>query len=357
MLCANVAQALIVTHQLRPNGNFETVALGNACSTIAKENFSARCNPALFSYSQEDDVSVIFAGKSDGNSIDNGHNLIFYPITEEMVRKIFQTSSFTTFSFNSDFVFKAKMFEIAYSPYYLLADLYMFNPAFPEISLYIVNHENLRLTSGRKLGQSTIFSNTFSLSAGGSIFYYEHGFANTVFSVFDLALSSPEDLVQMKTIYGVAADLGFFVDNDSLFFPKLALQIKNINSKINDGHDQRNDLGTAAVMQTNFLFETYSTLGLGKNLKTTYGAFDLSLEIPFYGYFLELGQEHIIMSSRYNIGLFSLLFSSGKYFQSWGMRFNSQYLNIGLTYSRESCLGSAQQSTEHSIYTGIDIIL
>ena len=89
-LITNCLYALTITHQLRPNGNFDTLSLANACSTITGTSFSVRCNPALFPYSKEEGILITGAGKSDGDSIDNGRDLIFDPITEPLIAASFR---------------------------------------------------------------------------------------------------------------------------------------------------------------------------------------------------------------------------------------------------------------------------
>ncbi|OFZ74858.1 MAG: hypothetical protein A2451_04600 [Bdellovibrionales bacterium RIFOXYC2_FULL_39_8] len=354
LLCFyNNAFPLAITHQLRPNGNFDTLALSNACSTIVGTSFSVRCNPALFPYSKGEGVLISASGKSDGDSIDNGRDLIFSPITEELIRKIFQQKNFNTFTLNSDFAFKTSVLEISYSPYYLLADLYLFNPAFPEVSLNLINHESLRLTSGLEVLQLPTAVAKFIFSAGASVYYFEHSYENTVFSLFDLTTTRPENLIKMKSRYGVGADVGFFLDNNSLLFPKLSLQIKNINSTLEDDSSENE----AIIQAPQFLFDTYSTIGIGEKFQTAYGRFDLSCEIPFSDYFFLVSPAQIMFSGRYSIGLFSVLGSAGKYYQNVGLRFDSKNFNIGITYSREADMGAEQASMEQAVYTGVDIIL
>ncbi len=353
VLFATNALAIVTTHQLKPNGSIDTMSLGGACSTIPGTNFSVRCNPALFPYSKEEGVLIAIAGKADGDSIDNGRDLIFEPISETLIRKLFEEKNFNSFTFNSDFIFKTSFFELSYAPYYLLADIYIFNPAFPEISLNMANRENLRFTSGFTVGSMNFLTTEFTLTSGAGVYYYEHAYENTVFSLFDLTVENPEELIHIKTLYGVGADVGFFLDNNSSFFPRLAMQIKNMNSKLKTA-----DTSSIPFLQTTqFLFETYSTVGIGKGIKTLYGGIDLSFEFPFYDYFGEVEMDHATISSRYNISLFSVLLGYGKFYKNIGLRFDSKNFNVGISYAQESDMGHLQSSVEKSVYTGIDIIL
>jgi hypothetical protein len=346
--------AFEVTHQLRPNSTYESTSLNNSCSTIEGSAFSSKCNPALFPYSKQEGITVSIIGKSDGDSIDNGRDLIFDPITETLLRRLFQETNFNSFTFNSDISFKNGLFEISYSPYYLLADLYLFNPAFPEISIQLVNRESLRLTSGTEISKFKLANNNYNFSVGSSIYYYEHTWSNTIFSLFDLSFNQPETLIQFQSEYGVAGDIGFFLNNDSFWLPKISMQVKNINS---DLPINQNNAASATSQTSALLFDTYSTIGLGKDFKTQYGRFDLNLEIPFIKFYEEIFSDQIMLGGRYNLSLFSILAGFGKYYQNFGLMFNSEGFNIGITYTREGDMGDFQPSAEQSVYTGIDIIL
>ncbi len=326
-------------------------SLGSACSTTEGAEFSIKCNPALFPYTDEEGIVLSVIGKSDGDSIDNGQDLIFDPISEQLIRKLFQDKNYTSFTFNGDIEFKNSLFNLTYSPYYLLADLYLFNPAFPEISIHLVSRETIRLTSGMEVFN---FSNSFDLSFGSSIFYYEHSYENTVFSLFDLSIKKPEELISFSTVYGVAADIGFFLNNDSKFIPKLSLQVKNINSdlRINESHAK-----SAFRQSSLFLFETYSQLGFGKSFKTKWGRFDLGIETYFTDIFKEVAPKQTQVGVSYQLGLFSVFSSLSKYYQNLGLRFSSKHFNVGVTYSREKDLGSFQNQHDDSVYTGVEISL
>ena len=344
----------VVTHQVRPNSTFETVSLSNSCSTFSSSNFSNRCNVALFPYSKEQGISINGIGKSDGDSIDNGRDLIFDPITETLIRRLFEEKNFNSFTFSSSIVFRSNLFELSYSPYFLLADLYLFNPAFPEISLHLVNRESLRLSNGWILLGNKDDNESFQLSFGASLFYYKHTFENTVFSLFDLSFNSPNSLINFETEYGVASDLGLYLYNPVAWLPNISFQIKNLNSKVTENKNYRN---SATRQSPLFLFEPYSTLGLGKEFQTYWGGLGFNLEIPIEGIYDQVNEDQITLGTKYTIKLFSVYFGLNSNYQNFGLRFNSDNFNVGINYARENDIGDLQSTTEDSVYTGLSIVL
>ena len=353
IICQNV-DAFEVTHQVRPNSEHGTTALNRACSTVEGAHFSTKCNPALFPYSQESGVEFSLIGKSDGDSIDNGKALIFSPITEELIQKLFRERNYNSFTFTGDITLKTKYFNLSYEPYYLLADIYIFNPAFPEISMHLVNQESLRLTSGIELIKKSTGKTTFNMSMGASAYYYEHLYENTVFSLFDLSYKKPNELIHFKKVRGVAGDMGAFLNNDSRFFPKLSCQVKNVRSRLQEEKEfSKSDVRQSTI----FLFDTYSTIGVGKGIKTTVGGIDLDYEIPFLGIYRDMYPDHSILGGRYTLGLFSLFIGYGKYYQNAGLQFSSTNFNVGLNYTRESDMGAKQAKPERAVYTSIDVML
>lgn len=347
--------AFDVAHQIRPNGSFETTALSNSCSTIEGANFSTLCNSALMPLSTFQTVSIGVVGKSDGDSIDNGRDLIFDPITEELIRKLFEEKNFNSFTFNSNIIFKNDLFEINYTPYYLIADLYLFNPVFPEISLHAVNRETIRLTRGWTLiGDKDQYKNNWFLSVGTSLFYYEHSYANNVFSLFDLSFTPPEQLISFQSEYGMAGDLAFFLSTPNPYMPKFSFQIKNIGTKL----DAKKSASESSVQQSPYLlFEHYTTFGMGKDFTTTLGRIDLNLEIPYSSNDDTIYFENITVGGRYTINLFSIFAGFSSYYQNFALRFDSDTFKVGIGYAREEDMRRFQPTVENSVYTGVEISL
>jgi hypothetical protein len=342
--------AFVVTHQIRPNSAFEVSALSNSCSTILGLSSPTPCNPALFAVSDSQGINVNLVGKSNGNSIDNGYDLIFKPVSEDLIRRLFQERNFNSFSLNSDLVFRTNLFELSYSPYFLLADIFIYNPAFPEISLNLINRESLRFTTGLMLYQK----GDRRLSWGTSLFYYKHEHHNTNFTLLQLASGKPEDLIKFSSVSGVADDMGLFFEDKSWFIPRFSMQAKNIGSRV---RTDRN-LTSSYNRQTNrFLFEPYSSVGVGKYFLTSFGAFDFNLEFFSDKYFTSFEREFITIAARYSLRLFSLYGAYSARYQNIGVRFDSQYFNVGIFYAREVDIGTYQGNPDRSIYTGIGVSL
>jgi hypothetical protein len=309
---------------------------------------------ALFPYNNTSGIYISAVGKSDGDSIDNGRDLIFDPITEELIRRLFEETNFNSFTFNSDVSLKNEFFEVSYSPYYLLADLYLFNPAFPEISLHLVNRESLNISSGLFVIGNESEKDELKLSLGGRVTYYKHESANAIFSLFDLSFNKPEELIRFENTYGVSADFSAYLDNPTQFIPNLSFQLKNIGSEVKDRGEL---LNSATRLAPRFLFETYATFGLGKEFQTQFGSFAFNIEAFVEGYLQSLDTADTTLGAYYTLKLFSLFLGVGKYYQNVGLSFDSENFNVGIAYTREKDIKQFQQSFEKSAYIGLTISL
>lgn len=344
-------QAINVTHSIKPGNGFHTSSLQNSCSTFLGTSFSSECNIALFPLSPKNGIFISGVAKSDGDSIDNGRDLIFDPITLELLRNLFQNSNYNSFSFNSRVSFSNELFEISYSPYYLLADLYLFNPAFPEISLSLVNRETLSLSSGFLLfGKKA--PESFKISTGARLSYYSHESANSLFSLFDLSNQNPESLILFNTQYGLQLDLSFFVDLGNDFLPDFSFQFKNLGSRIKVNEASAI---SATRLSPRLLFEPFSQFGIGKKIDTPFGAFSLNLE----NYILDVNQQidwdRSAFGVYYTLNLFSIYGSLSKFYKIVGISFRSELFDVGVSYNSEKDIGNFQQGYENSAYIGVDI--
>ncbi len=342
--------AFNVTHQIKPGSDFESMSLANACSTFTGEKFTLSCNPASFPFYKSEGISISLLGKADGDSIDNGRDLIFDPITEDLIRKLFEEKSFNSFTFDGSIRFNTSFFELTYTPYYLIGDLYIFNPAFPEISLNLLNRETLRITSGDE-----IFANSMgakSISIGYSLFYYKNTYANNTFSLFDLSNEDPEDLVVFKEDRGVDGKLSLLYIPASNYFPKLSYQLHNFLDAA------KFDIAQADISQeTILLFERYTTLGIGKEFFSKFGGVDINIELFFSGFLEEFYKDYAALAIRYNLNLFSINTALSTNYQNVGLLFRSENMNVGVNYSREKDAPSIQGDYDNSAYILMEVSL
>ena len=232
----------------------------------------------------------------------------------------------------------------------MIGDLYIFNPAFPEISLNLLNRETLRLTSGDE-----IFSDRFgakSISMGYSIFYYKNSYANNTFSLFDLANQSPEELIVFKEDRGADGKLSFLYVPKVSWLPKVSYQIHNI---LDAAKFERPD---ADISQNSILlFERYTTIGLGTDFETTYGGIEFNLELFFSNFLEEFYSKQAVLSMRYNLNLFSLNLAGSVNYQNIGALFRSENMNVGIAYSREKDAPAVQSIYDNSAYILIEVSL
>lgn len=344
-----MANAFNVTHQIRPGGSFESLSLANSCSTMTGDKFSLGCNPASFPYFQSEGISLSFLGKADGDSIDNGRDLIFDPITEDLIRKLFEEKSFNSFTFDGTIRFNTSLFELSYTPYFLIADLYIFNPAFPEISVNLLNRETLNLTSGDE-----IFRNRFgfkSISVGYNLYYFNNYYSNTSFSLFDLTQNQPEELIKFQDDSGFDGNFSILLKSEkSSWIPDFSFQVMNILDAA-----EFNIPSNPIRQRTLFLFERYSRIGLGKEFETDYGGLQVNFETFFLDFYEEFYLEQSSLGIRYNLNLFSLNFGMSKYYQNIGALFRSENMNVGINYSRERDAPTIQSTSDNSTYILIEV--
>lgn len=345
--------AIEVTHVVNPGGNFLTTATARSCSTYSVDRDSLSCNPALYALSDTKGLQLSIVGKAEGRSIDTGKKLIFEPISEALIKDLFTKGSYNSFSFNTNISFFTPYFKLSYSPYFALADIMIFNPAFPEVSLALTNRSTLSLTSGFSLnplfGTSSVDSNF-----GYVVSFYNQTVSQTRFSLFDLSTTKPEELIKFTDKKGVTADIGTMFEFKTLYSLKLSAQVKNIGTNYKLNKDRAN---SAFYLEHKYIFETYSQAGIGKNFQTRWGGLNFNIEGFFEDYFQSFDVSRTVASFRYDLGLFSILSAFSKNYKTFGMHFLSQNFDVGVTYITEKNIGKSQQNTDKAVYLGIDFNL
>jgi hypothetical protein len=349
----NELYAVEVTHVLSPGGNFLTTTTARSCSTFSVDRDSLSCNPALYALSKISGLQLSVLGKAEGSSIDTGKKLIFEPITEGLIKDLFQKNSYSSFSFNSNISFFTPYFKLSYSPYFALADILIFNPAFPEISLALTNRSTLSLTSGFSL--NPIFNTKeIDFNFGYSLNYYQQTISHDRFSLFDLSTSKPDQLIKFANTKGFSPDVGTLLELKNFYSLKFSAQVKNIATKykIDKSHES-----SAYYLEHKYLFETYSQAGFGKNFQTKWGGININVEGFFEDYFRSFDYSRTVLALRYDLGLFFLLSAIAENYKTFGMHFLSQNFDVGLTYMNEKNIGKFQKSPDDAVYLAIDFNL
>lgn len=353
VLASQKAFSIEATHLIYPGATFITTVTGRSCSTFAVTRDSVNCNPALFTHFKSSGVQFSLIGKAEGNSIETGKKLILEPITETQLRQLFQKNSFNSFSFNSNISFFNPLFKLTYSPYLILGDISIFNPAFPEISLNLIKRSILTFSSGGDY--SWIFGNkNVEFSMGQNINFYNQSHSNAQFTLYDLATNAPEKLIVFKKSKGFTLDFGTELVLKNFYSIKISNQLKNIFSK------EKIDptyASSSTRLQNLYLFEPYSQLGIGKEFTTRAGRFEFNIENYFSEFYQSYDLTQTALGVNYSIGLFSFLGSFSKNYQSTGMHFLSENFDVGIAYVQEKNIGSYQSTPEKSVFLGVDVNL
>ncbi len=353
VLLSHSINAIETTHLIHPGSTFITTVTGRSCSTFVVSRDAINCNPALFTHFKSSGVQFSLIGKAEGDSIETGKRLVLEPITEDQIRKLFQKNSFNSFSFNSNIGFFNPLFKLSYSPYLILGDILILNPAFPEVSLNLIKRSVLTLSSGGDF--SGIFgSNDVEFNIGQNINFYSEISANNKFTLYDLSTTNPDKLVTFQKKKGVTLDLGTELVLKNFYELKISSQLKNLfaKDKINKTYSI-----SSTRLQNLYLFEPYAQLGIGKNITTQYGRFEMNIENYFAEYYKEYDPVMTSIGLNYTLGLFSFLGSASKNYQSLGMHFLSQNFDVGIAYILEKNIGKYQSNPEKSVFLGVDINL
>jgi hypothetical protein len=337
---------------VKPFGNFDTTAMGNACSTLKDSREAISCNSALFPFNNSKLVSAYIVSSTDGSSVENTQKLVFKKVEQEFLRELFNEDNYLNFSMNSNIEFFTPYFALSYSPYYVLADILVSNPAFPEISVNLLRRSSLKLTSGVNLSEKLGIS-WININAGGSLIHYRDKYSNSTFSLISLSSYDMDELIPFETKSPTVADVGTFFEVPTLkYLPQFSLQVKNLgsNHKIDKvKKESKRDI------QTSYLLENYSTVGLGYNFSLSYGQFFTGVDLPFYGVF-EKPNDYYSMGFKYSLNLFSAYASVAKYFETFGLKFATSNTAIGILYSHEKPIKGYNMRAANSVYLSLEFM-
>ncbi len=334
------ASAFPVLHFIKPESTFSQIVTLDSCSTYLVSKDMVGCNPALFPYQKEEGLRMGLATITDGKSVEVGQKLLFDPIKEEFLREIFEKRPFNSWGANSYIQLRTSKFYLSYDPLSLNADVYVFNPSSPEVAMSLIKSNRLNLASGIEVTNNDIFKASLGMKA----YYYRSDVFQDSFFLSDLSSQDAKDLVRFKKKNGVAGDLGAFVQFANRYLPKLSFQVKNLNSAI---HNKDDEVISESQMRPVLVYEMYSKLGIGYDVKTDWGIFNAELNAPFNNTFEDLYNEYVCGSLSYSLSRFSSLVSYSKYQQAFGFNFGSKIASIGIFYGTTRPLGDFSTQKEN----------
>lgn len=335
------AQAAPVLHLVGPDSSFTQISTLSSCTTFLGRTDAPDCNPALFAGSKEAWVRFGLATIADGDSIDTSQKLLFDSVKEPFLEELFNERAFTTAGMNSSIDFRTPYFQLSYDPVSVTADVFVFNPAFPEVAMSLVKSKRLGATTGTLLWQES----DQSLSVGGTLFYYQRREFLGEFALVDLATNEVNELIVFENESGPAGDLGMAFQSGASWFPDLSLLVKNLGSKFDFNEA---DLNSERKLRPVLVYETHSRVGVGKSWSTEFGGFGAEINLPFDGVYAAYYPDYASVSGTYQLGGFDWNLGLARFQQVTGFRFSSRNTAVGIFFARTQPLGRFRDEVERS---------
>lgn len=334
------AWAIPVLHLIKPDSNFTQITTLDACGTYTYSLDIVGCNPALFPYHKDEGLRMGLATITDGESVEVGQKLLLDPIKQDFLRRLFQQQSFNSWGANSFIELRTSKFFISYDPLLVNADVFVFNPASPEIAMSLIKSNRLRVTTGLEL----INNDALQLSFGTKVYYFRVQSFQDSFFLSDLVGKDIDDLINFEKESGIAGDMGAMVRFKTPFLPKLSLLIKNLNSPIKN---EDSDIISETQLRPLLTYETYSRIGLGYDYKANWGSLNGEVSFPFKDVYSEFYSEYVSASIGYALSRFSAQAAFSKYQKVFGFDFGSKLASVGIFYAYTQPLGDFSEQTEN----------
>ena len=334
----------------KPHFSFLQLTTLDTCGIFTNRRDSIHCNPASFKSSATEGLTFHLSTKTEGDSVELGKKIIFDPITKETLEELFELDSFSSWDANSMIEFRNSLFYLSYDPVYATANFFVFNPAYPEVSLMTSSQRRINITMGEEFNLN---NNIFSI--GGSLFYFERSYFSGTFALLDVNSKGIGELIDFEKTNGINADLGFIYHHkDYEWIPKLSIIARNIGSLVKVNED---NIDSEKLIEPILLYEPYSKIDLGYDFKTLYGYFGVAVGAPFNKNFSEFYSDYIATSVNYSIWDFELSGAISKFSQVSSFKFSSPNNAIGVNFGRSKALGDFLSDYESFSYVSLEIYL
>lgn len=340
LLSISTSWALPVLNFIKPDSSFTQITTLDACTTYLGPADIAHCNPALFPYQKDEGLRMGLATITDGESVEVGQKLLLDPIKEEFLRKIFSKQSFNSWGANSFIELRTSKFYVAYDPLLINADVFVFNPASPEVGMSLIKSNRLRLSTGLLVADN----DNFKLSLGSKVYYYRNQYYQDSFFLSDLAGQDVDKIIKFRKQNGVSGDLGAFLKFQNAYLPKISFLVKNLDSPF---HPKHRDIIAENKLRPVLTYETYSRIGLGYEFRGSWGVINSELSLPFDRVYESYYSEYTSLSLGYSLSRFSTQLALSKYQQVFGFDFGSKLASMGIFYGRSRPLGDFSNQVEN----------
>lgn len=341
LLFSGLSWGFPILHFIKPESNFTQITTLDSCTTfMGNQGDMVGCNPALFPFQKQEGLRLGLTTITDGESVEVGQKLLFDPIEEEFLQKLFKEQAFNSWGANSYIELRTSKFYLAYNPLAVNADVFVFNPSSPEVAMSLVKSNRLQVTSGLKVAENDFW--TFSL--GTKLYYYRSEYYQDSFFLSDLTTQDVDELIKLKNRSGVAGDLGAFIKFENRYLPKISFLVKNINSLYKN---EEKDIVAENQMRPLMVYETYSRIGLGYDIKKSWGALNAEINLPFRNFYQDYYNEYLVGSIGYSLTRFSAQMSYSKYQHIFGFNFGSKIASVGIFYGKSRPLGDFSTQDEN----------
>jgi hypothetical protein len=339
LLFSVASWAFPVLHFIKPESSFTQIVTLDSCSTYLMTKDMVGCNPALFPYQKDEGLRLGLSTITDGESVEVGQKLLFDPIKEEFLREIFEKHPFNSWGGNSFIQFRTSKFYLSYEPILVNADVFVFNPASPEVAMSLVKSNRLNVTTGIEVTNNDFVQSSLGIKA----YYYRSEFFQDSFFLSDLTTQEADELIDFEKQNGIAGDIGAFFKFQNPWIPKVSLQVKNLGTTFKN---EEKDILSESQMRPLLVYEQYSRAGIGYDYKTEWGILNAEVSAPFFRIYEDLYSEYIVGSLNYTLSRFSSSLSYSKYQQAFGFNFGSKLASIGIFYGSNQPLGDFSTQKE-----------
>jgi len=346
LICVN-SYALPLSISNKPHFSFNQIGTLDACAVYKKRRDSINCNPANFKSSSYEGMVFHLTTKTDGDSVDTGKELLFEPISESNLRDIFELNAFSSWDANSIIEFRTTLFYLSYEPIYTSANFFLYNPAFPEVSLNLSSQRRINIT----VGEEFKFLSYNVLSFGTNVNYFERRYFSGTFALLDVSGSGVDELINFKKTSGINADVGLtYQSTYSKYIPIISVQMRNLGAI----HEINNEkVKSEKFIEPILLYETYTKIDVGYDLTLDYGSLGFAVSLPYNKDMSELYTDYITSSVSYSLWDFEVMGASSLYTQMMAIKFASPMNAIGIYFGKSKAIGNFLDDYEN--YAGVTL--
>ncbi|RZA25818.1 MAG: hypothetical protein EOP10_05695 [Proteobacteria bacterium] len=347
ILVGTQAQAFPLRHRIQITDSINSLQTQGLCFSFFELDKSIVCGPWASEPSDSGSIGLSALFKADEQGLKIANRVNNKDLDQEFISDLFREDNFHDASGLVEAKAIYQNLSLSLIPLHVSGAYKVNNPSLPEVHLVATN--------SARIGASYIWlpkiSNAFHFLLSPTVFHMSTALRYGDFTALDTATTTFKNLIKVRKVQGVDADLALGVVSKIWWVPSLTLRGQNL-------FQTRSCLiCKESFFEVDDVYLPQTSGTLSWSIRHAIGDSIFGIALPYGGIFEELNEDNLSYSYSYRLSRLQSFVAFSPLKSSFGFLLNTGHYQLGIQYAYEiqSQAISRSKIKQAYVFAGLDL--